>query len=104
MKDPFKRPALRTGLFYSDPVAALTFLEKAFDFHRRSVIWDQNDRLVHAEMKFGAAEIVVDGDWIDYVASPVNLNGKNSQPIYIHLEKLDAHCAHAKAGGAEIIE
>lgn len=105
MIDPFNRPALRTGLFYPDPVAALTFLESAFGFHRRSVIWDKSNQLVHAEMKLGAVEIVVDGEWIDYVASPNSLNGKNTQLIYIQLEDgLDAHCANAKANGASIVE
>ncbi|MFK8035449.1 MAG: glyoxalase [Hyphomicrobiales bacterium] len=66
---------------------------------------DKDNQLVHAEMRFGAAEVVIDGEWIDYVASQINLSGKNSQLIYIHLKKeIDAHCAHAKVSGAEIID
>lgn len=105
MKDPFRRPILRTGLFYPDPIAALTFLEAAFGFERKSVIWDENEKLVHAEMKFGLAEIVVDGEWIDYVSSPQNLGGKNTQLIYIQLDGgLDGHCEIARSHGAQIIE
>lgn len=105
MRDPFKRPILRTGLFYLDPVAAIAFLEAAFGFQRRSTLWDEKNNLVHAEMKFGDAEIVVDGEWIDYVASPNSLHGKNTQLIYIQLESnLDSHCAKAKANGAEIVD
>lgn len=105
MKGPFKRPVLRTGLFYPEPVLALDFLEMAFGFERRCAIWDKNNQLVHAEMKLGAAEIVVDGEWTDYVSSPNSLAGKNTQLTYIQLENdIDAHCERAVANGAEIIE
>ncbi|PCJ95038.1 MAG: glyoxalase [Hyphomicrobiales bacterium] len=105
MKDPFNRPILRTGLFYPDPDAALVFLQAAFGFARHMVVRDRDGKLMHAEIKFGDAEIVVDSEWADFVSCPNALNGKNTQLIYIQLQDgLDAHCANARANGADIIE
>ena len=43
--------------------------------------------------------------WADFVASPKSIGGKNTQIIHVHLKDgIDAHCAHAKAAGAEILQ
>lgn len=56
-------------------------------------------------MRFGDGYIIVDSEWTDYVASPASISGKNTQSVYVRLKDgLDAHCEHAKANGAEIIQ
>lgn len=105
MTDPYQRPSLGTGVFYQDPRAALEWLEKAFGFERTMVIDDSDGNLVHSEMRFGDGYIMVGAIWADFVASPQSIGGKNTQIIHVHLKDgIDAHCAHAKAAGAEILQ
>jgi len=105
VEDPFKHSTLGSGVFYADPWAALDWLEAAFGFERSMVVSDAEGKLVHSEMRFGDGYIIVDSEWADYVASPASVSGKNTQSVYIRLKDgLDAHCEHARAKGAEIIQ
>jgi uncharacterized glyoxalase superfamily protein PhnB len=105
MDDPFHRPALTSGVFYRDPWTALDFLEKAFGFERSMVVIDKDGNLAHSEMRFGDGLIYVGSEWADFAVSPVTTGGKNSQSIHVHLKDgIDAHCAHAKAAGAVILQ
>jgi uncharacterized glyoxalase superfamily protein PhnB len=105
MKDPYQRPSLGSGVFYQNPRVALGWLEKAFGFKRTMVIDDSEGNLVHAEMRFGDGYLMLGSMWADFVASPKSIGGKNTQIIHVHLQDgIDAHCAHAKAAGAEILQ
>ncbi len=105
MKDPFRRPTLGSSVFYHDPWAALDWLEKAFGFERTMAIADKDGRLSHAEMRFGDGYIMLGAEWADFIASPVSLEGKNTQAIHVHLEDgIDAHCERARAAGAVILQ
>lgn len=105
MDDPFKHATLGTGVFYRDPFAALEWLETAFGFRRSMLVLDKAGELVHSEMRFGDAYIIVDGEWADYTASPASLAGKNSQAVYLRLpDGLDSHCETARAAGADIVQ
>ena len=105
MQDPFRRPALGSALFYKDAFAALDWLEKAFGFERTMVITDEDGKLGHSEMRFGDGYIMIGGEWIDYVASPASIGGKNTQSIHVHLASgLDDHCERARAAGATILQ
>ena len=104
MEDPFRRPTFGPALFYKEPFAALDWLENAFGFERTMVITDADGVLGHAEMRFGDGYIMIGSEWVDYVASPKSLGGKNTQTLHVHLpDGLDAHCARARAAGAEIL-
>ena len=105
MEDPFRRPALGSALFYKDAFAALDWLEKAFGFERTMVITDKEGNLGHSEMRFGDGYIMIGTEWIDYVASPASIGGKNTQSIHVHLAAgIDAHCERARAAGAVILQ
>ena len=105
MQDPFLRPKIRTGLFYRNPVSALDWIEKAFGFTRSLDIRDEYGELVHAEMTFGDASIIIDSEWANFVASPRSNQGLNTQIIYVQLESnIEKHCEHARTCGAEIIQ
>ena len=105
MEDPFRRPALGSALFYKDAFAALDWLEKAFGFERTMVITDKDGNLGHSEMRFGDGYIMIGGEWIDYVASPASIGGKNTQSIHVHLAAgIEAHCDRARAAGAVILQ
>jgi len=105
MEDPFRRPALGSALFYKDAFAALDWLEKAFGFERTMVITDKEGNLGHSEMRFGNGYLMIGTEWIDYVASPASIGGKNTQSIHVHLaDGIDGHCERARAAGAEILQ
>jgi uncharacterized glyoxalase superfamily protein PhnB len=103
--DPFKHAVLGSGVFYQDPRAALVWLQAAFGFEPSMLVSDADGRLVHAEMRFGDGYIIIDYEWAGHIASPASVGGRNAQSVYVRLkEGLDAHCAKARAAGAEIVE
>ena len=104
MKDPFRRSSFGSQVFYRDPWAALDWLEKAFGFERSMVISDKDGRLGHAQMRFGDGYLMVGSEWVDFVASPTSVGGKNTQSIHVQLpDGIDAHCERARAAGAAIL-
>ena len=80
MNDPFRRPALTSGVFYRDPWAALDWLEKAFGFERTMVITDEDGNLGHSEMRFGDGYIMVGGEWADDHRQP-GLHRRQEHPV-----------------------
>ncbi|TDF67850.1 VOC family protein [Cupriavidus sp. L7L] len=104
MDDPFRRTAFGAAVFYKDPLAALDWLERAFGFQRVMVIRDQQDQLVHSEMRFGDSYLMVGSEWADFTASPASIGGKNTQTVHVHLrDGIDQHCGRARAAGAVIV-
>ncbi len=104
MDDPWKRATFIPAVFYRDAAAALDWLEKAFDFERAMVITDSEGNLVHSEMSFEGGTIMIGAEWTDYVAAPGSVGGKNTQCVQVQVKSsVDAHCARAKAAGAEIV-
>ncbi len=90
---------------YRDPLAALDWLERAFGLRLSMMVRDADGRLVHAEMRFADAYIVVDSEWTERVASPASLGGRNTQVLYLRLTGgIDEHCAQARAAGAIIVQ
>lgn len=56
-------------------------------------------------MIFGYASIIIDSQWMDFVASPLSNQGMNTQIVYVQLESdIEKHCNHAHSCGAEIIQ
>jgi uncharacterized glyoxalase superfamily protein PhnB len=105
LRDPFGHATLGVGVFYKDPRAALDWLERAFGFERSMVVSDKDGKLVHSEMRFGDAYLIIDSEWADRVASPLSVSGKNTQTVYLRVAKgLDDHCEKARHSGAEIIQ
>lgn len=103
-EDPFQRPTFGSAVFYRDPSAALDWLERAFGFERSMLITNADGSLGHAEMTFGNGYIMVGNEWAAYTASPLATGGKNTHVLHVHLdEDIDAHCARARAAGAEIV-
>jgi uncharacterized glyoxalase superfamily protein PhnB len=98
------RSALSSALCYRDPKAALKFLEAAFGFEVVMLIEEGEGALVHSEMAFGDALIMIGSEWTDDHKSPASIGGKNTQTVHIHVDTdIDAHCARARAAGFEIL-
>ena len=84
---------------------ALVWLERAFGFRRSILVTDQSGNLVHSEMRFADAYLIIDAEWSVDHASPASVGGKNTQAVYLKLAHgLDEHCERARGAGAEILQ
>jgi uncharacterized glyoxalase superfamily protein PhnB len=100
---PLQRSTFGSAIFYKDPFAALDWLAKAFGFERTMLITNPDGSFGHSEMSFGNGYITVGGEWASWTASPANAGGTCTQVLHVQLdEDVDAHCARARAAGAEV--
>jgi MerR family transcriptional regulator, thiopeptide resistance regulator len=89
-------------LVYRDLAAAHDFLVRAFGFDAGGVYRDADGRAVHGEVRAGSTVI-----WLHRVTaehgldSPASLGAAGSG-LVIHVTDVDAHCARARAAGAQI--
>ena len=69
------------------------------------VITDDDGNISHSELSLGNGCIMVGGEWAENIKSPASVDGAfNTQTIHVQLtEDIDAHCAHARSVGAEIL-
>ena len=101
---PDWRPSLIPAVFYKDPKAALAWLEKAFGFELFMLLEDAEGNVAHSEMRHGDAVVMVGSEWSEEHRSPASTGGKNTQTVHIGVtEDIHAHCARARAAGAEIL-
>ncbi|MEL6586130.1 MAG: VOC family protein [Pseudomonadota bacterium] len=88
-------PSLIPYLTYADAKAAMAFLSAAFGFEIIQAFDGEDGRLVHGEMRCGAAIIMLgSGEDVAKAASP---------GLYLVVEDVDAHYLRAQAAGAQIV-
>jgi uncharacterized glyoxalase superfamily protein PhnB len=89
-------------LYYADVPQAVEWLTKAFGFEKIMVQPTGNDRH-HGEVRFGTG-IVMMGTAADQFGNTTPRQAKaRTSGVFIYLADVDAHCARAKAAGAEIV-
>ena len=94
---------MSSALFYQDPRAALDWLQKAFGFELAMLLEDAEGNVVHSQLSFGDSVVMIGAEWSEDHQSPRSVGGKNTQTVSIQIDDdIDAHCARAKAAGAEI--
>ena len=97
--------SLSSAVVYHDAKAALDWLERAFGFDRSLVITTPDGAIAHAEMRHCNGRLMVGGVWADFIASPADLGGKNTQSVHVQIASdIDAHCARAREAGATILQ
>ncbi len=107
MTDPYHPKGLSSAVFYQDAKTAYRWLEDAFGFEPAFVLLDADGNLGHSEMTFGDSVVMIGTEWSDDHKSPKSVGGKNTQTVHVQLahgEDVDAHCAHAREAGAEILQ
>lgn len=107
MSDYYRPKGLSSAVSYVDPKAAFRWLEDAFGFEPLMVILDENENLMHSEMKYGDSIVMVGSEWSVDHKSPKSLGGKTTQTVHVQLargEDIDAHCERARKAGAEIAQ
>ena len=96
-----------SSVHYRDPKAALAWLERAFGFEITMAIDGPPDApdMGHYEMSCaGRGRVMVGGRWADWVRSPADLDGANTQSVHVQLPGgVDEHAERARAAGAVII-
>ena len=104
-------PRLSSSLYYDDAAAAIDWLCHAFGFEVRLKVANDSGGIVHSELTFADALIMVSqsGDRplhpnFPRGASPKSISGANTQSLMLFVDDVDAHCTQARSAGARIIE
>ncbi len=91
---------------YRDALSAIKWLCSVLGF-KEHVVFQDKGIVHHAELTFGNGMIMIgtlrDGPFDKLIKIPVDIENINTQSAYIYTDKLDAHYAHAKNSGAEIV-
>jgi uncharacterized glyoxalase superfamily protein PhnB len=108
---PSDWPRVSSAVVYQDAAAAIDWLCDAFGFQIRLKIEGENGRIEHSELTYGEGLIMISQEttqsprpWQNTMRSPKSLGGATTQSIMIFVDDADAHCAHARARGAVIVE
>lgn len=90
------------ALRYKDADAAIEFLTKAFGFTEVVAYRDDEGVMEHAQLEFRGTSIMLGqrrvGEY-DEIASDVAASA-----LYVVVEDTDAHCARARAAGAQVVK
>jgi uncharacterized glyoxalase superfamily protein PhnB len=98
-------PCLR----YRNALTAIDWLCNAFGFEKHAVYADDNGTVHHAQLTYGNGMIMlgsVDADsaWGKRIAQPDEIGMRETQSPCVIVADADAHCARAKAAGAQILD
>jgi uncharacterized glyoxalase superfamily protein PhnB len=108
---PSDWPRVTASVFYDDAAAAIAWLCDALGFEVRLKIEGDNGRIEHSELTYGEGVIMVGQvtkdsprSWKPSMRSPKSLGGLCTQSLMLFVDDAEAHCAHARARGATIVE
>lgn len=99
---PAGYPRISPYLNYEDTGTMMAWLTRAFGLAERHAQRGADGKVSHAEMALHDG-IVMMGSPGGGFRNPRHL-GQVTQSLYVYIDDLDAHCARARAAGAEIIE
>ncbi len=93
------------SVYYDDAAREIEFLVRAFGFRRRLVVPGEHGTVRHSELTFGRAVIMVADAHSEFGGrGPKSLGGTSGGlSLYLADAEVDAHCARARAAGAEIL-
>lgn len=83
---------------YRDARSAIDWLRTAFGFTLHAIHDAPDGSVAHAELTLDTGMIMV-GERPDHAPRP----GDEEWSVYVAVDDLDAHCARARAAGAEIV-
>ncbi len=112
MKDtPKDWPRISSGLYYRDAAKMIDWLCDAFGFEIKIKVEGENGRIEHSELTYGGGLIMVGEErvgaasrWNVDMKSPLSVGGANTQGLMLYVDDVDAHCEHARAAGAKIVD
>lgn len=94
----WRAPDVIPVIRYRDARAALDWLERAFGFERHAV-HEEGGTVRHAELRWRGGMVMLGS------AAPSDSadGSRSTEGPYVIVEDVDAHCARARAAGAEIV-
>ncbi len=96
-----------SAMRYDDPAAAVDWLCRVFGFKPHAVYKDDAGNVVHAELSFGNGMIMlgpnIDSPFGRYMTMPKDAGGRCTQTVYVIVDDVDAHHAHASAALADVV-
>ena len=113
MKDtPKGWPRISSSIYYREAGRMIDWLCDAHGFEVRLKVEGDNGRIEHSELTYGDGLVMVGGERVDEAAarwgvdmkSPLSAGGANTQGMMLFVDDVDAHCAHARAAGAKIVD
>jgi len=99
---PIGSSRITAYLLYQDVSSTIDWLIEVFGFSERSRSAGPDGSVWHAELDFGGALVMMGCPGPDY-RNPRTLGGV-TQSLYIYVDDVDAHYAHACEAGAKIIQ
>jgi len=101
-------PRISSALWYPDASKAIDWLCRAFDFEVRLKVEGDGGRIEHSELTYGEGVIMVGSaaekrEKFPFMRSPSEVGGGNTQTLFVYVDDVEAHCAKARAAGAEIV-
>ena len=100
MPTPTITPALR----YADGPAAIEFLCRAFGFEKHLVVPGEGNTIMHAQLTLGHGMIMLSSTPSEFDQLVQKPGQAGSVCICVVIQEVDAHCAQARAAGAEILQ
>ena len=98
-------PRMSSAVFYADAPKAIDWLTRAFGFETRLKVEGDGGTIVHSELVFGDAVIMVgSARAADNFRSPKELGGANTQSLFAYVDDVEAHCARARKAGGKILK
>lgn len=101
-------PRMSSAIFYTDARAAIDWLCRAFGFEVRLLVEGEGGSIEHCELSFAGGVLMVGQEGHQSrpehsrMVSPRSTGGRNTQLLAVFVDDVDAHCARARAAGAEI--
>jgi PhnB protein len=102
-QQPTEMPRITAYLYYEDLRGSVDWLVKAFGFQERKdhAVTMPDGTLGHTEIQLGKDGVVMMGHPGPDYQNPRRQKNSVSQ-LYVYVDDVEAHSAHAKASGAEI--
>ena len=101
-------PRIAPGVYYRDALAMLDWLPRAFGFTVQVKVVEDG-RLVHSQLTYGEGLVMVGEEMVGEAQrfgtdrlSPLAARC-NTQNLMVYVDDVDAHCAAARAAGAQIV-
>lgn len=101
-------PRLSSAVFYVDPAAAIEWLERAFGFETRLRVDGADGDVVHSELTYAGAVVMVaglrrQGEPDARAAAPSQIDGRNTQSLFLYVDDVEAHFQRARDAGGTIL-
>jgi len=94
------------ALYYPAAARAIDWLCRAFGFEVRLRVEGEEGRVVHSELGYGGAVVMVaDGrrERMSWARAPEEVGGGNTANLMLFVDDVEAHCRRARAAGARIV-